>query len=282
MAQVNPTLLMAYLTLMKAISKYLSRKYMERTLDDPAHFKAITIRKIVHMFETFDMLAREKQDKASSLCVLRAILDSVAIYSFIYERDDDEVMFRYYLYAIDGIKSYNQHVINGIMEISDETRNISEICKATISQLKDKLLSLPYSRLDNPNISKIIQRSNWKYESLQNPDEVKFKYMYERLGFDSSLVNYYQNYLSQFVHGLLLSNVLISDIQQMNRVVYISIPIADAFIRTIFKTFDYEDLMTHCLCPDKIKQFIESEDFNFGSLLNYVQALVNNDTTIYI
>lgn len=283
MIKANYTIFKFYLTSLDFFSEYLSQKYMESSSENTDHYRTIIIQKIVRMFHTLEILTNENQDEVSARCVLRGILDSVATYAFIYQGDDEnEVMFRHYLYALDGFKTYKKNVVDGIVEKGDEGQQSENVCKETILQLEEKLMLHPYSKLDDVNVENIIQKSNWKYESLQNPKKVEFKVMYERLGFNDYYVNYCQSFLSQYAHGLFLSNVYLNDSARMTVVLYESIPLADKFIQTIHKTFHDKGMITHFLCSEKVQDFINSKEFKYEDLAEFASAVVRKDKTLLI
>lgn len=283
MIEANLTIFKFYLTLMDFFSEYLSRKYTESSLENTDHYRTVIIQKIVHMFHTLEMLINESQDGVSVRCVLRGILDNVATYCFIYQRDDEnEIMFRHYLYALDGYKTYKQHVVNGIMLKEDDRLHYESSCKEIIKQLEYKLLSHPYSTLGNENVEKIIQAANWKYESLQKPIPLKYGMIYKQIGFNDNMAHYYQHYLPQFAHGLCLSNFPANDIEQIKGVLYESIPLADKFIQAIHQTFHDREIITNFLCSEKVQEFINSMDFRHEDLAEFACALVRQDKTILI
>lgn len=285
MIEANYTIFKFYLTLMGSFSEYLSHKYVENSSENTDHYRTVVIQKIVRMFHTLEMLAKENRDEASARCVLRGILDSVAIYCFIYERgDENDMLFRYYLYALDGLKSYERHVVNGIMEKDSDGKLHEFYCTEFIKQLEYKLSTHPYSKLGDENVEKIIQNANWRYESLQKPKKVDFKMMYERLGFDNKIANYYQSYLSQYAHGLFFSNTSAFNSEHFQIVLYESILLADRMVGALFNTFpkDKEKMWNEAWRSGRITNMIKQQDFNINQLSVFVRSLIKNDRTLLI
>lgn len=283
MIKANLTIFKFYLTLMDFFSEYLSRKYTESSLESTGHYRTVIIQKIVRMFHTLEMLTNECQDGVSVRCVLRGILDNVASYCFIYQRDDEnEIMFRHYLYALDGYKTYKQHVVDGIMEKEGDVQQYEKVCNKIIKQLEHQLQSHPYSEQKDENVEKIIKHANWKYESLQNPTPLKYGMIYKQIGFNDNMANYYQHYLPQFAHGLCLSNFPVNDIEQIKGALYESLPLADKFIQAIHQTFHDREMITNFLCSENVQEFINSMDFRHEDLAEFVCALVRKDKTILI
>ena len=200
---------------MDSFSEYLSQKYVERSLENTDYYRSIIIQKIVRMFQTLKLLTNISQDGVSVRCVLRGIIDNVATYCFIYQREDEnDVLFRHYLYALDGFRIYKQNVVDGIMEKENVEKQYEIICNESIRQLEYKLVSHPYSKMGNINVEKIIHNANWRYESLQKPKPLKYGVIYKHIGFNSNMANYYQKYLPQFAHGLCISNFPVNNIKQ--------------------------------------------------------------------
>ena len=88
--------------------------------------------------------------------------------------------------------------------------------------------------------------------------------------------------MSQFVHGLCLSNKPIADSEQMIRVLHECIPIADKFIRSINQTFHDKEMMKKFIDSDTIQNFQNSQVFNLDELLEFAIALVRKDNTLLI
>ncbi len=283
MIKANYTIFKFYLTSLDFFSEYLSRKYTENSLESTDHYRTVIIQKIVRMFHTLEMLTNECQDGVSVRCVLRGILDNVATYCFIYQRNDEnEIMFRHYLYALDGYKTYKQHVIDGIVEKEGDVQQYEKVCNTNIKQLEHQLQSHPYSELKDENVEKIINHANWKYESLQKPKAWDFGGIYKQIGFNDNMANYYQHYLPQFAHGLCISNFPVNDIKQIKGVLYESIPLADRFIQAIHQTFHDREMITNFLCSKKVQEFINSKDFKHEDLAEFARALVRKDKTLLI
>lgn len=283
MIKANPTIFKVYLSIMDSFSENLSKKYAESSIENPDHFKAGVIQKIVQMFHTLAIITKETKDEVSSRCVLRGILDNVTTYCFIYDRDDkNDMMFRHYLYVLDGYICYKNSVLNGIMEKRNSEFPFEQLCDNAMEQISKQIECHPYSRLNNRIIRKIVRNANWKYESLQNPQGLKFRDMYIQIGLNSQLADYYQGYLSQFVHGLSFSNIPFVNQEQIMNVLYESIPLADKLIQSIYKTFPKEEILHEVFRSKTILNLFKEPDYNFDDLFTYVKALIRKDKTILI
>ena len=234
------------------------------------------------MFHSLELLTKGTLDEVSARCLLRGILDSVTAYSFVYQREDEnDMLFRHYLYALDGWREYKKSVIT-ISEENEYKDKEDYACDYVIKQIEEKLRNHIYYSKDQATAKFLIQNSNWKYESLKNPRSLKYGEMYSVIGFNNTSIEYFQGYLSQFVHGLCLSNKPNTDSEQMKRVLHECIPIADIFIQSINQTFNDKEMMISLIGSDTIQDFLNSKDFNFEDLAEFAIALVRKDKTILI
>lgn len=283
MVKANNTVFQFYLAMMDFFGKCLSEKYPQSSsIEDTKHYQTILIMRIVQMYHSLELLTKDTLDEVSARCVLRGVLDSVTTYSFIYQRTDiNDILFRHYLYALDGWKEYKKSVIP-ISEGNKYKDKEVLACDSIIKQIEEKLMDHTYYSQDRAIANLLIQNSNWKYESLQNPRSLKYGQMYSAIGFNNRSIHYFQGYLSQFVHGLCLSNKPITESEQINRVLYECIPIADIFIRSIYQTFPDKEMMKNCIGSDKIQTFLNSVDFKIDELLDFTRALVRKDRAISI
>lgn len=282
MVKANDTIFQFYLVMMDFFEKYLSEKYLDNSsMKDIKHYQTIIILKIVRMFHSIELLTKNTLDEESARCVLRGILDNVTTYCFIYQRTDvNDILFRHYLYTLDGWREYKKSVIT-ISEENEYKHKEDYNCDYAIKQIEDKLRTHIYYSKDRTTIESLIQNANWKYESIQNPRSLKYGKMYAYIGFNSKLTKYFQGYLSQFVHGLCLSNKQTNS-KMLKSVLYESIILADKFIQTIYHTFNDKEMVKQFCDSDIIRNFLKSKDFNVNDLAECAYALVRKDKTLLI
>ena len=283
MVKANNTIFRFYLAMMDFFGEYLSEKYPQSSsIEDTKHYQTVIIMKIVRMFHSLELLTKGTLDEVSARCLLRGILDSVTAYSFVYQREDEnDMLFRHYLYALDGWREYKKSVIS-ISEENEYKDKEDYACDYVIKQIEKKLEKHIYYVQDRATANLLIQNSNWKYESLQNPRSLKYGEMYSTVGFNNKTIEYFQGYLSQFVHGLCLSNKPTADSEQMKRVLHECIPIADKFIQAVSQTFHDKEMVANLISSDIFQNFINSNDFNLDDLSVFANALVRKDKTILI
>lgn len=283
MVKANNTIFRFYLAMMDFFGEYLSEKYPQSSsIEDTKHYQTVIIMKIVRMFHSLELLTKGTLDEVSARCLLRGILDSVTAYSFVYQREDEnDMLFRHYLYALDGWREYKKSVIT-ISEENEYKDKEDYACDYVIKLIEEKLHNHIYYAHDTATAKFLIQNSNWKYESLKNPRSLKYGEMYSVIGFNNKSIEYFQGYLSQFVHGLCLSNKPNTDSEQMKRILHECIPTADIFIQSINQTFNDKEMMISLIGSDTIQDFLNSKDFNFEDLAEFAIALVRKDKTILI
>ena len=100
---------------------------------------------------------------------------------------------------------------------------------------------------------------------------MSYKYIYINIGLDEKNVTYYQQYLSQFSHGLCLSNK--SNFVDDKKVLLESVPLAFIMIETIKQFFSEEELL------NVITKNIDMNNFNFDrqQLLDIIKAIMNGE-----
>lgn len=283
MIKANCTIFHFYLAIMDFFGEYLSEKYPQSSsIEDTKHYQAVIVKKIVQMFQSLELLNKDTVDETSARCVLRGILDSVTTYSFIYQRTDvNDKLFRHYLYTLDGLRVYKKTVIP-ISEDNEYKEKLIFSCDYAIKQIEEKLKNHIYYTQDRATANMLLQNLNWKYESLQNPRSLKYGEMYSAIGFNQKTIEYFQGYLSQFVHGLCLSNKPIVESEQMRRVLHECIPIAEKFVQSINQIFHDKEMIIKCMSSDRIQFFLNSKDFDSEELLEFAKALVRKDKTILV
>lgn len=272
-----------YLAMLEYFSEYLSGKYSVSSLDSPNHYKTNIIQKIVRMFHTLDELTNKIEDEVSARCVLRGILDSVTTYCFIYEREDkSDMLFRHYLYALDGLTTYKKAIVDGVLEDGGNKPLFEYSCNMAITQIKQAIYGHPYMNLNNKNIKTIINNHNWKYESIDKPNGLSFYRMYRKVLLDERLVNYYSGILSQYAHGLCLSNNPFVSHEQIKKVLYESILLADRMVKGVYRTFPQKEIVNNFLHSDSYKKIKHCQGGDYDELLEYAQGIMRGDKTLYI
>lgn len=279
MIKANLDIFKFYLAMMDSFSEYLSQKYSENNIDNPNHYKTLIIQKIVRLFHTLEYLTKVGKDEVASRCVLRGILDSVAVYCFIYDKkDENEIMFRHYLYIKDGFSTFKDSCLDCV----EDNESSEKLCDSNIKIIIGLINNHPYLKDRTKTIKDIIDKNNWKYKSLTDSTKLKYEEIYGLIGFDDKTSKYYQRYLSQFAHGLCLSNIPFLDSTQLQKVLFESIPFADKMVHTINETFPEDNLSSILLKSDGFMSILKNQDIIHDNLIEYTKALIIKDKKLII
>jgi len=209
------------LFILEAYVDAVEQLYHSNNANDIKSYQGIILRRIVNSLKTLDQVLVFSKDPISSYSLLRTIADSICAYCFIYENDNnDEVEFRHFLYLLDGCSQFvNAFPLalnnSGLIEKSEEVKISNELDqeKTNLDVFHNNL----FDYLCNSNIachSKseadiIIKKRDWKYRTILHYSEKEsynWRDIYEKIGCDSFMVNFFSTFLSQYVHGLFLCN----------------------------------------------------------------------------
>lgn len=196
---------------------YASVQYLKGYV---AHFCYLRLRS----FDTFIKVVLEHKDYVSANCLLRMLGDCVAVFRLIYrEPDKDLLILRHCLYVIDGCER-NLEVLpeKNINEDCLPEEELAELKKATqvnraqrqrmIREAQELLESSPLRHKDKAAFDKIVKDRNWKFKEFKDytkkgNNQYQWRELYELIdcckGFDLL------SYISQYAHGLSMSNLVI-------------------------------------------------------------------------
>lgn len=196
-----------------------------------AHFCYLRLRS----FDTFIKVVLEHKDYVSANCLLRMLGDCVAVFRLIYmEPDKDLLILRHCLYVIDGCER-NLEVLpeKNINEDCLSAEELAESNKAIqtnrahrqrmIREAQEKLDISPLKLRDKAAFGKIVEDRNWKFKEFKDykkkgSNQYKWRELYELI--DCCIVFDLLSYISQYVHGLSMSNLVIElDEQNIDGVV---------------------------------------------------------------
>ena len=209
-----------YMNTVKRITSlyhYASVQYLKGYV---AHFCYLRLRS----FDTFIKVVWEHKDYVSANCLLRMLGDCVAVFRLIYmELDKDLLILRHCLYVIDGCE-------RNLVVLSEKNVNVDFLSeeelaifnKATqtnrvhrqrmIREAQEMLEASPLKQKDKAAFDRIVEDRNWKFKEFEDykkkgSNQYKWREMYELIdcckGFDLL------SYISQYAHGLSMSNLVI-------------------------------------------------------------------------
>lgn len=185
-----------------------------------AHFCYLRL----HAFDTFSKVLIEHRDYLSANCLLRMLGDSVSVFKLIYgEKDKDLLLLRHALYVIDGCEN-NLNVLplrdenDGSLpddEFEDSqnvVRHNREHRERLIREAKEILDSSPLKEKKSDAFERIVEDRNWKFKEFKDIKKKNNQYEWREL---YQLIDCCQefdllSYISQYVHGLSMSNLIIN------------------------------------------------------------------------
>ena len=195
-----------------------------------AHFCYLRLKS----FDTFIKVVWEHKDYVSANCLLRMLGDCVAVFRLVYmEPDKDLLILRHSLYVIDGCE-HNLKVLPEETE-NDDSLPEEEFKKSQeainynrkhrqrlIRKAQEMLDTSPLNQINKAAFDRIVEDRNWKFKDFKECKKEKNQYklseLYELIdcckGFNLL------SYISQYVHGLSMSNLVMQlDEQNINGVV---------------------------------------------------------------
>ena len=181
-------------------------------------------------FDTFIKVVFEHKDYVSANCLLRMLGDNVAIFRLIYvESNKDLLLLRHALYVIDGCernldvlpeKNVNEDCLpeDELKMLSEKTHFNREHRQRLIREAQEILDASPLKNTDKEAFDTIVKERNWKFKEFKadkkkGNNQYKWRDLYKLIDFcdDFDVLSY----ISQYAHGLSMSNLVI-DMDQQN------------------------------------------------------------------
>ena len=231
-----------YMNIVKRLCElyqYASVKYLKGYV---THFCYIRLKS----FDTLAKVLLEHKDYVSANCILRMLGDSVAIFRLVYmEPNPDYRILRHSLYVIDGCERNMAVLPEGDINkgfIPDKELELQKKQACFNREHRERLKREAQEMLDNSPLkardenafAKIVEDRNWKFKEFKNynktgSNQYKWKDLYEMIGkcenFDVL------SYISQYAHGLSMSNLIINlDEQNIDGVLAEGVGLIDRMI----------------------------------------------------
>lgn len=273
-----------YLFVLEAYVDAIEQLHNSNNANEIKSYQGIILRRIVNCMKTLDQVLVLSKDSISAYSLMRTIVDSICAYCFIYENDNnDEVEFRHFLYLLDGcsqiVNAFPSALNNnGLIEISEEEKYNNEL-----DQEKTNLIAFHNNLFDylyNSNIALsskseadiIINRRDWKYRAISHYSEKEsynWRDIYEKVGCDSFMVNFFSTFLSQYVHGLFLSNTKNPNISVHYSLIYdIAISLEKRLKLAILNCFKDDNINRRALSHIDLGKLYEM-DIDRSSVISY-------------
>lgn len=167
--------------------------------------------------KSLQTLAELEQDAVSCYGLIRMQADNLCVMYRIYaNKDEVETTFRYLLYFLDGNRKRKEalsfdYQYDGYCtkEEYDSIHNQVISARANAESMIETCIRLldnhPYKTLNPTLFQKIVDNSNWKYETfdatLTKPKTQNWKDLYALIDIRPNIQSFY-SYTSQYVHGL--------------------------------------------------------------------------------
>ncbi len=196
-----------------------------------AHFCYLRLKS----FDSFLKVFIQHKDFVTANCILRMLGDGVAVFKLIYMESDKELLIlRHALYVIDGCernlevlpeKNVNEGYLSEkeLEKSKEETRLAREHRLRLIHEAQEMLDASPLQQKNKEAFDKIVEDRNWKFKEFKyykkkGSNQYKWQDLYELIdacnGFDLL------SYISQYAHGLSMSNLVMNmNEQNINGVV---------------------------------------------------------------
>ncbi len=175
-------------------------------------------------FDTFLKVVVEHRDYVTACCIMRMLGDSVAVFHLIYSEPNEFLRFlRHSLYVIDGCernlmvlpKTTPEHGLpeEELIENNKQIEFNIEHRERMMREAQEILDFLPQKRLDEKAFNKIVEDRNWKFKEFKDYNKIRnnqyqWKELYEQIDYCDKYD--LLSYMSQFSHGLSMSNLVIN------------------------------------------------------------------------
>ena len=273
---------MVYLLILEGCIKAIEKAHHSNDVSDIKSYQVIILKRLFKSLSTIEFVLSKESDYISAYGILRMIIDSICTYCFIYDRDDkEEVEFRHYLYLLDGCSKYNKLVSvlkmeNEIEKTAEEDLQQNKCDLKKLQQgIENALKNHNYSKVYGDDVAKIIHYANWKYITIEGKGENKYKWerLYEEIGCDNKYAKFISNYLSQYIHGLFLSNTLNPQAESHHFLIYSTlVHFERRLIHSIFRIYTEDHISEKFLQEIDSKKILNNR-IDIHEVLKYLKEL---------
>lgn len=199
---------------------YLREIHNSDSINSINDYSLLVAERIIKTANTLHSVIEKEKDYVIANMIIRSMADSISSFLLIYgEKDVNVKSLRHYLYIIDGLQNRisqlsDNHDYNGSISKKDYDQLIRQIKKAkqeyqaacVFSECQIK--SLPIYATKKIFIDKLIEKHNWKFQSLESSphERLSWQRMYDLMEFKCP--SSFFSSLSEFVHGLSTTNLI--------------------------------------------------------------------------
>ena len=213
----------AFLLLFGYEMKQLKSKYPTNSIGNMHEYQVSHLENLMHSASTYVIVVEESQDYLVASSILRTLIDGISVYHLIYHADTkDEIALRHYLYILDGISQKleieSRHPLRKTDKITEQGYNSLAERLSFMRNNLNEAKEVCYRAIRNLNIythrkasiEELLSKKNWKFKSLDDSNGYKWSELHDLLPSKfHRLYSDFCNYLSQYVHGLSMSNLTI-------------------------------------------------------------------------
>ena len=229
---------------------FLQQIYPSKSINDLDAYPLIIVEKIIKIARTFYSVSMESRDYVSSNILMRSLADVISSLFFIYgESDPDIKKLRHYLFIMDGLQGRLKNLPTDLkydgrikedefkklkLQIENAIENYGAAYECAIKEIH----SLTIYSSNHCDIDKLITDKNWKFKVISSSNKNSYSwnelYRITKLCPDSGFFSL----LSEFVHGLSTSNLLIdSEIETFEPLLSITSSLLGKTLEFIDKTY---------------------------------------------
>ena len=220
-----------------------------------AHFCDIRLKS----FCTFFKVITEHKDYVTANCILRMLGDCVSVFHLVYMEPDKVLrLLRHCLYVLDGCERNlvvlpENSIMSGLPEeeqnqANDLIRINREHRKRMMREAQELLDHSPLKQKDEKAFNRIVEDRNWKFKEFKDYNKKRIKEnqyqwrdLYEQIDYsgDYDLISY----LSQYAHGLSMSNLVVQlDEQNCDGIIGEALGLLDRMNQYVLEYFEEENL----------------------------------------
>lgn len=174
-------------------------------------------------FNTFLKVIVENRDYVTANCIMRMLGDCVAVFHLVYmEPNEDFRLLRHCLYVLDGCEC-NLRVLPGytiksgipeneLIEANKQVEFNIEHRKRMMHEAQEILDKSPLKQNNPEAFKKIVEDRNWKFKEFktynkQGQNQYQWRELYQQIDYSDGYD--LLSYMSQYAHGLSMSNLVI-------------------------------------------------------------------------
>ena len=267
------SLLKSIIQLSNLLAKKARANNPSQAIDNIDGYFLLMVERILIQAQTTLEVIEKHQDYNTVCALVRLMADNICIVKLIYdEQDINERELRHYLYLMDGLKlrkselekphkpydgRISKDAFDQLMkQMTDAIENTNTAISVCMIHIRNNPLYAKYPQL----IEKLAQQRNWQYDNLNAEinkiPKPKWNELYKKVGLEEPEM---YSYLSQYVHGLSISNLPTTSIDDYNAPCSFAVCLMGSLFQilkskyeTVMHDITYEELLALLsACPEK-------------------------------